>query len=558
MLSVAPQGKTSEKIKLSQTNDIPILNDFFQYLKQRSTSDVNPPSSHKDTTEEQDDKTKNSLSPLEHPSTILTEGHHQRYKELLQIFGPLASQDAFSRLSYQNQISRKREWNVLKDMVTNERLQYSMALEKFKHDHVHRFHIGFKVPAYISHFARMKAEYIDQYKHKWLSSKIRPPLYYGTSVQNIYLEQNVRIDLSNLDAFAPKVLLRKRIGDGSVCTVSVNTLKRTLAGSKLNKTTVQNHLESPALLCEDESAKLLVIEHGIDVVMTVNALESILRSKEWNLPVLPIDNTVFVEDPVPTPTGPRECLSYGLTKGLMQQIMLAHSKTGTTDTLCGEFYYTTFTLKNRGNSTKVLVRSFVSLEDDSGNPILLDCNPNYFSDLGEEEPSGNDRAYWLIQKLLLPDSTLLSCSIDVETCLLGLISEKRIADALETNETITAEKGIGTLGVLEDVLVGTTLEHSLQTLTNVLSGMAMIEKAAEYFLVILSDNMNGIASVHKSNKDYCNDLIDIRNIFRDSVNVFQNLSWLVTHEYRQWKWNHKRIPYSFPFQHTIGVSSKKL
>lgn len=565
MLSVVPQqGKQSDKLQVAQKSNhmmIPILDDFVQYWKKRSAPLNHLPPSQND----ESNPNSTSSSPLEIQSTILTEGHHQRYKELLHIFGPLASQDAFSRLSYQNQISRKREWNTLKDMVIEERVQYALAWETFKQEHVHRFHIGFKIPSYyISHFAGMKAEYIEQYKQRWLSSKIQPPLYYGTtSVQNIYLEQNVRLDLHHLDTFAPKLLLRKRVGDEPVCSVSVNTLRQRWTGSKLSKIKIHTHLDSSCMLCEDESALLLAKEHDIDVVMTDKALDTILRLKEWNLSVLPIENTVVIEDPVPTPTGPKDCLSYGLTKGLMHEILLTHSNAGTSDdaSTCGEYYYySSMILQNRGHSTKVLIRSFVSLQDDHGNPILLDCRPNYFSELlGQEEPSGGDRAYWLIQKLLLPDSTLLTCNIDVVSSTLSSMSEKRIADALEINETLAAEKGLGTLGAFEEILVGTTLEQSLQTLTNVLSGAVIIEKDNEHSLVILSENMNGIALVHKAVKESpCHDMIDIRNIFRDSVNVFQNASWLVTHEYRPWKWSHQRIPFTFQAQHTVGAQSKKL
>lgn len=559
MLSVAPQGKRSDKISpIAKTSQIPILDDFFQHLKQRSiqwnpSADVDKPQPSEETTQNPDST---HSSPLEIRSTILTDGHHQRYKELLQIFGPLATQDAFSKLSYQNQISRKREWNTLKDMVMEERKQYWLAWERFKQEHVHRFHIGFKVPSYISHFAGMKAEYIESYQERWVSSKMQPPLYYGASVQNIYLVQNVPLDLNNLDTFAPKVILRKKVGEDCVCTIPLETLKQTLIGSKLSKSQVKNHLDSSCLLCEDESAKILAKEHEFDIVMTAKAMETILRSNEWNLPILHIGKTVFMEDPVPTPTGPKECLSYGLTMGLVQDIIIAHSKTEISDTLSGEYYYTALTLKARSACIKVLVRSFVSLQDNHGHPILLDCIPKFFSELGEEEPSGKDRAYWLIQKLIISDSILLSCSVDVDTTSLSCISEKRIADALEVNEILAAESGLGTLGPFEAFLVGTTLEQSLQKLTNVLIGVGIIQKSDEHCLIILSETTNGIATVHRAVTEPSQKLIDVTKIFQDSVNVFQNKTWLLAHEFSPWKWIHKRIPFSFHVQLSSGVQAK--
>ena len=551
MLSVAHQGKRSDKIDpITKTSQIPILDDFFQHLKQRSiqwnpSAYIDKPQSSEETAQIADSS---HSSPLEIRSTILTDGHHQRYKELLQIFGPLATQDAFSKLSYQNKIARKREWNTLKDMVTEERKQYALAWERFKQEHVHRFHIGFKVPSYISHFASMKAEYIESYKQRWFSSKIKPPLYYGTSVQNIYLVQNVPLDLNNLDTFAPKVLLRKRVGHGCACTIPLETLKQSLAGLKLSKSQVKNHLDSSRLLCEDESAKTLAKEHELDIVMTAKAMETMLRSNEWNLPILHIGKTVFIEDPVLTPTGPKECLSYGLTAGLIQDIIMVHSKTEISETLSGEYYYTALTLKARSACIKVLVRSFVSLQDNHGHPIVLDCNPKFFSELSEEEPSGKDRAYWLIQKLIIPDSALLACSIDVDSSSLSCISEKRIADALEVNETLAAESGLGTLGPFEAFLVGGTLEQSLQTLTNVLIGVGIIQKSDEHCLIILSETTNGIATVHRAVTEPSQNLIDITKQFQDSVNVFQNKTWLLLHEFSPWKWIHKRIPFSFQTQ----------
>lgn len=538
-----------EKNKSSSAGprSIPLLDDFFRKIRNK---DSNIPSDNADSNEKVDSIAAVPLS-LDRTSTVLTDGHHKRFRELLQVFGPTAPSDALSRLSYPNQISRKREWNAVQTLIVEERKQYAEAWEQFKTDHVDRFLLGFKnnTNPDVSYYAGRRAEYIQQYQHRWLNCATQPFGLYGSCVQTISLIQNVKLDLSDLDQFSPKILHRKMVGSGgNIPRISVQELKNHLEGSYLHKLNVKQYLDSESLLCEDDTAKDLASKHDCDVIMTADGLESILRSQQWNLSMSsPFGKAMYIEDPIPSCSGPRECLSYGFRVGLIHHI-LEYLKHDSAEYICGEHIYSMVHFHIRNTNIKVLVRSYVFIHDENGKPIVFDCQPMYFSELGEDEPSGNDRGLWFMQKLLLGDSTLLCCSVDVHTSAFMFIKERGISDALQISEILVSEKNLQTLGIFENILKATSLEKSLQVLMNVLSGVTIIERDGKHSIIQYSASIGDFASVHKGTLITDLNCIDIRNVLHESANVFQNKVWLLNHEFRLWKWRYHRIPFTFQLE----------
>ncbi len=168
MLAVAPKQRTGHNMKARNSqhdknihsdsqaeaesrtgSDIPLLKLFFKKIEGRKKSlkkeedeELVIPIRDGMKARTDTDEFMTYKSPLDSTSTLLTMGHHQKFKELLGIFGRNKSGNGDEKsFSHRN---RKKEFRTLCSLFREERELYSAALDKFLQDNSDRFTLGFK------------------------------------------------------------------------------------------------------------------------------------------------------------------------------------------------------------------------------------------------------------------------------------------------------------------------------------------------------------------------------------------------------------------------------
>ncbi len=282
------QGPASEKhvesrASTSSTN-IPLLQQFFAEMSQKFPQVSQSQSQDATNTMEnlRSDKSNIPQCPLQNPSTLLTKGHHERFQELLSIFGNpnTANKDRLHTLSHRDRSARKKEFQTLTNLFRQERQLYAKALLEFQQMNQDRFWIGFKKKPtkesgitsrseHASDFVTVKSQRIHLYQNVWEAyingtsnasgSEIRPSIskpgsfYYGPCIQTVSINHRVNNLVHNnayetskaasfpsvpsftMETFSPKII-HKRI----LCAGEANDWQSKTRGGAVPKTSVQH------------------------------------------------------------------------------------------------------------------------------------------------------------------------------------------------------------------------------------------------------------------------------------------------------------------------------
>ena len=278
--------------------------------------------------------------PLDQPSTILTAGHHKRFRELMAYFAPHSTGTLDpNNLSYIDRQSRKKEFATLVQLFQEERRLYYDALRTFweRKENIERFGLGFKLDpkGVAGQVVGVKQRYIDACKDKWTGSGGSgndSMIKYGACIQTVNLnrsnqtprrhEYNAGAGAGNhdnnhkqamtIETFAPEVLHRRCIIAGArkrtrththvgiaanenIPTVpmdQIHTLLNARTKLKVPTTLVRGvgdrDLSSPRsspskeeggslFLKDDAMARKLALENHADVVVTDAVLETLMK-----------------------------------------------------------------------------------------------------------------------------------------------------------------------------------------------------------------------------------------------------------------------------------------
>mmetsp|Transcript_14006 Transcript_14006/g.20919 ORF Transcript_14006/g.20919 Transcript_14006/m.20919 type:complete len:665 (-) Transcript_14006:31-2025(-) len=564
--------RTSDEKKkeaaLRTTSEMPLMKDFLKKISNRKKKVIDTSKDekcHEDTVEKKDNsdgvKSEREIgssekSPIDQISTILTKGHHRKFQELLAIFGKNAN-NAVEDLSYKNRMARKKEFGILCELFLEERNAYSLALEQFRLDNSKRFAIGFNVPGPASKFVGIKSQFIKRYKDRWEQSKIKPSKSYGKLIQTISLNGSLPMSPIDVEMFSPEIIYKDQNRDFVCNDFSLEKIKSTLENKTLQEQRNILRVDSNTLLSEDEKARELATKYDVDVVLSSNALEAMITSQKWDLPILCDSSSslvrpiVFFEDPIPAPSNPRECLTVGITEALYGQL-LCNMNEGEEKVNHGNGCntYTLLTLTLQTTKVKVLVRSRNYLFDSNNRPVILRGQVEYFSNYGMEDIPVHESAWWFIQKVLQPDCRLLLCRVDALSTRVIRIEEKSVADAILGHNPADSEIGLGTLGRFESN-GNVTVEHQIQMIVNVIFGATRIERDRRWGLICYPSRCDdgvshGVASVHKAlgNNQKISPCFEVEKAWKEAEAVFLNAI-----DFRLWTWeNEDRVPYCFPLQ----------
>ena len=280
--------------------------------------------------------------PLDQPSTILTAGHHKRFRELMAYFAPHSTGTLDpNNLSYSDRQSRKKEFATLVQLFQEERRLYYDALRTFweRKENIERFGLGFKLDpkGVAGQVVGVKQRYIDACKDKWTGSSSvsgnDSMFKYGACIQTVNLNRsnqtprrheynagagaghhdNNHKQAMTIETFAPEVLHRRCIIAGArkrtrththvgiaanenVPTVpmdQIHTLLNARTKLKVPTTLVRGmgdgDLSSPRsppskeeggslFLKDDAMARKLALEKHADIVVTDAVLETLMKN----------------------------------------------------------------------------------------------------------------------------------------------------------------------------------------------------------------------------------------------------------------------------------------
>ncbi len=387
---------------------------------------------------------------------------------------------------------------------------------------------------------------------------------FGESIQTISLHSHSAASGSlfaspiGIEMFSPQVVfgVQKTVKEPLSGKISmdgiVNTLKKKVLQQQKNLVR-----DDPGLLIsEDEKAKDLAFEHSVDIVTTANVIEVLVRTKKWNIPLLCTEKhekgVVFIEDSLPTPSDPRECLSVGFTEALYGQVQRSNNYSGKCE---GRYIYTLLTFTRRAAKVRVLVRSVDYLVDSEIRPIVLLGQVEYFSECGYEDAPAEDRAWWFMLKVLRPHCRLALCRVDARTAGVLEVEEKGVADAIIAHNPVADETGLNSLGRFE-CTSNVQFESRIQSMTDFFFATMTFERDDHWSMIChppraSSDTvLCGTASVHKEIN--CKKKGPKSTASTDRVINFEN-DWEVGKavflndiDFRGWAWNHERFPYTFP------------
>ena len=427
----------------------------------------------------------------------------------------------------------------------------------------------------------IKSKYIDGYKKRWLECKSNPAKHYGPCIQTVSISQHVDSvsgDCQNIttETCSPKILLKREVGGGDgthLPRLSVEQVRNVFFHGRTSdkdevrskgtcvkpqRTAVRSCLNE--LLREDKFAKKLAFEHKADIVLTDRVISSMLKSEQWSLPISierlsaseygdgggessgkgAARDVIFIEDPVPSSSRSRECLSYGMTESLYGQML-----SGNQAEFQSQFVYTLLKKIKHGTNFHILVRSQNYILNEDGCALSFDVSLEYFSDRGLEVIPVHDRADWFMRKVLQPGMTQLLCRIDPSNAEMLHLEEKTVADAITAIDEAAIESGSNSLYCFErskEPGIGFLIESTF----DVLIGTTKLERDLNRRSIMCYPGHHGtvlsraMASVHKETMQ--TPVVDIMKEIDNSYQVF------LTPDYRSWTWENDRVPYTFPIE----------
>lgn len=507
-------------------------------------------------------------------STLLTRAHHKRFRKLLSIYGTNRNENARLFMTGRGNIGTKKqrnEFEQLCELFREERRLYGEALRDFYMAHAARFHLGFKVSCESSQFTGIRSQYIDSYQKCWLASSASRAQVYGPCIQTISVHHVAssgghtvhQVPQITVDTLSPNLVFQRNV-NGDLPIVSLEELRHTYSiGSSIQHSSSKRILRdccSSAFLSDDLEAKRLAGEYNAQVVLTDRVMESLIKASRWVLPVSQqtiqgknrSSVVVFMDDPLPSPCGPREALSFGFVDSIYGGL-LENQRMSNDHNVPRQYNYTVLKFLGASPSPfRVLVRSeaFVLCEE-GGGPLCMDVSLEYFPGRGMELIPTRDRTYWLVQKILHPNSKQILFRIDPETAKILSMEEKGIADALTSEDPAKDEKGTKSLSEFENMEEGTTSDLLLQSLMDFCFAMTklqhdcsrrnMICYPARYHSTGTSVLTQQVASVHQESVDTTGPI----HVMHELDHAHQVH---LTPSFRPWSWNHDRMPYTFALQ----------
>jgi len=372
--------------------------------------------------------------------------------------------------------------------------------------------------------------------------------------------------------FAVSVIDTVNIGS-QVCCVSDERI-----GSLCKEEALEPHvgplLDGPCLLCDDATAKRLALEHGASAVLPWEAMMELLRrpgheSTRWSIPLLrtnfrvpgkqglnaSVGDLLVLEEPFPVQCTTREWLTKGFFESLKRKLNPSalpnnpgSCKTPPKPSI--QYVYSLLTLPpqshGRHASTKVLVRTANEFLDETGRPIRLRMNLEYFSERGMEIPTAHERAVWIMEKFLQPSCRILFSRVDPKTARVIGIEEKGIAHALAHADNEGKNSS-----------VCNPLSHFDAFLT-VMRGITNLRDNGRYILCLPGRGVSMMsaatsATVHKEcSEEYAGEetsktttFVSFERELSVADSVFTSQPSLMTC-YRAWEWTSDRLPYTFP------------
>ncbi|GFH44911.1 hypothetical protein CTEN210_01385 [Chaetoceros tenuissimus] len=525
----------------------PILKDFFNELSKNTT--LNAKDSHPEREEQTEADEIMNLPLIDRPSTILTKGQHTRFKQLLVAYDGKFPKKVPGVAESKAQMLKRREFKTLCELFRQERQLYSEALQKFYADNAQQFHLGFKIKCASSEFNGIKSVYIDYMKAKWREYSSRSSRF-GQCVQTVSVRKSDVGSSSNnfLDKFAPKIVFRA--SSGEIPSISTTDLDSKI-GSRVEYVPHKGNMFSSSILCTDEKAKSLAVEHCVDLVVTDRVISSLLKDARWTLPISyencgtgkAARSIAFVEDPLPVSSPARDCLTFGIEEAIYQKCH--HGR----ESVPIEYIYTLLTMEKFGKPFQVLVRSSCLMLCETNEPLYISTNLEYFPKRGFEKTPVEERASWIMRSLIVQDSRNFLFRVDPSTAEILNIKEISTADAITSDDEVKIESDLDTLGPFKNGEFA-SIDQCLESLVQILYSCLKLQQGHENRYIMCYPGNDGgdaissstLASVHQLSVSE-NSQIDIMNEFEVSRQV------VLAPSFREWKWVHDRCAYTFPFPH---------
>ena len=323
-----------------------------------------------------------------------------------------------------------------------------------------------------------------------------------------------------------------------------------LKGKNLLSTS-DTSLELLTLLLRDDKVAIdLALKHDAPIIITADGLSALLqrpgnRLCRWKLPFKIIETSslqkssankrshvrqlIIFEDALPIPLYPRECLSQGFKKPVRNLLLKSIGTDENKQVHCTYHVITLSTIGINPSSIKVVVRTCVDLIDEKLHPVFNFVQLEYFPE-NREVQSCDDRASWMLHKIMEPNSFIFVFRVDPNSCSIIDIEEKSIAHIIASNDSAFDPKcHFGAAAGLFKGIESSSLPHG-------------------QYLVCCHQNDSSV-SVHKSIDGISeSNVIDLDLEFDNAVSVFTNEQALLDC-FRMWEWpstNQANIPYTFP------------
>ena len=392
---------------------------------------------------------------------------------------------------------------------------------------------------------------------------------------------NYMFDSLGVNTFKPTIVYRETNDGGDGLPILKNNWIETSLQRKrrLRPRIITEPIST--LLCNDDVAKSLALKHNVDIVLTSDTFEVLLQHPEavntrWTIPLSYIDVDVettnknkslqklvlFLEDPLPCISTPRECLSVGIKEALIGHQVMDAMKGSTTSTskasndgrIKGKNTYTLLSIPNSTGKQRVLIRSVNYLIDENEKPVILLSKLEYFSaQRGLEEFNTHDNAVWLMHKMLQEDCRIVVGRVDAISAEILHLEEKTIADALTTHDVSITERYLDSLGRFE-AKNEASIKSLFHIMSTILSAVQLIEKKTDARHIVCLPGQSGIisprttATIHKAQIDGSNISVDINKELNENAASVQLHKNTLLSCFNKWQWNHNRLPYTFPLQ----------
>ena len=411
-------------------------------------------------------------------------------------------------------------------------------------------------------FAETASKYNSAYVARWCSEGCKNALRYGNCFQEISLG-TYSVTTSDFEIFFPSDVQNKfeqgmidfdRFNNGRLLLPSIQrfpVLKvekesiRKLKGQKLIGLKSDTTAIETVLLRNDDRAINIALEQEVSVIITENALLSLLQRpgdilSRWKIPFKTLDaqsttpksqkrhrmrQLIMVDDPIPVALYPRECLSVGLKESIQSMLFEDNGSRN-------NFVYNTITLNTSEenlSAIKVLVRSPAYVCGHDLIPVFCHIQLEYFPE-HREIASCCERSNWMLNKVLFPESTSYLFHVDPNMCSIIDVEEISMAHILaSTNNIFNPNLHFGAAASFLKSLESSSLPNN------------------EYIACCVADK--SVISIHKSVGS------NEENVEVDLVKEFDNANYVFTSEtalmacFRMWEWdptNEGVIPYTFP------------